>query len=160
MLIVVAGVSGTGKSTIGAKLAEQLNLPFFDADDFHPQSNIDKMRGGTPLTDQDREPWLDELARLLASHEKQHGAVLACSALKESYRQRLASACRSDIEWIVLNGSYELLEQRLSQRQSHFFDGKLLESQLATLELPSYGHIIDVEMTVDEVIVSALKQFP
>lgn len=160
MLVIVAGVSGTGKSTIGAKLASALQLPFFDADDFHPQANIDKMRGGTPLTDDDRKPWLDELARLLASHEGQKGAVLACSALKEAYRQRLASACQSEIHWIILNGSYQLLEQRLSQRQSHFFDGKLLKSQLATLELPDYGHIIDVTMSVEDVVTSALKQFP
>ncbi|MBW8191913.1 gluconokinase [Neiella marina] len=160
MIVIVAGVSGTGKSTVGERVAHALALPFYDADDFHPQCNVDKMRGGTPLTDDDRWPWLDRLATLLAECETTGGAVLACSALKEKYRQRLMSECSDNIQWITLNGDYDLLKQRMSERQDHFFDGTLLQSQLATLELPDYGHIIDVSPRLDEVVSHTLKQLP
>ncbi|MFA3791610.1 gluconokinase [Aliiglaciecola sp. SL4] len=151
MILVVCGVSGSGKTTIGSQLAKALELPFFDADDFHPQTNLQKMKNGTPLNDQDRQPWLETLSLNLASWEEKGGAVLACSALKESYRQTLKSRCRGEIIWLVLNGSREMLLERLNARSGHFFDSSLLDSQLSTFELPSYGYLVDISQPLDEI---------
>ncbi|MDO6568858.1 gluconokinase [Alteromonas sp. 1_MG-2023] len=152
MIIVVAGVSGTGKSTVGQTLAEQLGLPFIDADDFHPEVNKTKMQSGNPLTDEDRWPWLQTLASELASYEQQAGVVLACSALKESYRKVLAAHGTMTIKWVVLTGSFSLLSERLTARENHFFDGRLLENQLQTFELPDYGLKVDVSASVENII--------
>ena len=158
MILIVCGVSGTGKSTIGKLLSDKLHLPFFDGDDFHPESNVKKMRSGKPLNDQDRKPWLKLLANELALWEHNNGAVLACSALKESYRKILASQCSNEVNWIMLNGSAELLTERLEQRQGHFMGTKLLQSQLDTLELPDYGVIIDVQQTINEIVADVSKK--
>lgn len=158
MILIVCGVSGTGKSTIGKLLSDKLHIPFFDGDDFHPETNVKKMKSGKPLNDQDRKPWLELLATELALCEKNNGAVLACSALKESYRKVLASQCKSEINWIMLNGSAELLTERLEQRQGHFMGTKLLQSQLNTLELPNYGLIIDVQKTIDEIVTDVYQK--
>jgi 6-phosphogluconate dehydrogenase/gluconokinase len=152
MLLVVGGVSGVGKSTVGALLAEALGLPFYDADDFHPAANIEKMASGQPLDDGDRRPWLETLADQLASWDKQGGAVLACSALKESYRRKLASQCSEDVTWIMLDGSPDLLTARLDSRKGHFFDQSLLESQFADLELPSDGWVVDARSSPEEIV--------
>lgn len=151
MIFIVCGVSGTGKSTVGELLADKLKLSFFDGDDFHPKSNVQKMKNGMPLNDQDRQPWLELLAMELTSWEQDDGAVLACSALKESYREVLASKC-NNIAWIILNGSRELLIERLDSREGHFFTPRLLDSQLDALELPDYGWVIDVQLPPDEII--------
>lgn len=158
MIVIIAGVCGTGKTTVGEKVAEALSIPFYDADDFHPEANIQKMSGGTPLTDEDRWPWLDKLAQQLGESESQGGAVLACSALKESYRQRLMDGCASEIQWFMLNGTYELLEQRITARENHFMGSKMLESQLDTLELPNYGTVIDVEHPLEKVVQQVVRQ--
>lgn len=158
MILIVCGVSGTGKSTVGKLLAEELKLPFFDGDDFHPESNVQKMKSGVALKDQDRQPWLESLSIELASWESNSGAVLACSALKESYRKILSSQCKKNITWIMLHGSTELLTERLESRKGHYFDSRLLDSQLDTLELPDYGWIIDVQQPPDE-IVSDISQW-
>lgn len=155
MIIVVAGVSGTGKSTVGQALSKQLSLPFIDADDFHPEVNKAKMQSGIPLTDDDRWPWLQTLAGELARYEQQKGVVLACSALKESYRNVLSANDTLPIEWVVLTGSYALLSARLSARENHFFDGRLLENQLQTFEMPTYGLKVDVSATLDDIIKDA-----
>ncbi|MFT2091087.1 gluconokinase [Paraglaciecola sp. 2405UD69-4] len=157
MILIVFGVSGTGKSTIGYQLAQQLHLPFYDGDDFHPQSNIQKMKNGNPLNDQDRQPWLASLAQHISDWENEKGAVLACSALKEGYRQTLASLCKTNIQWVLLNGSRELLLERLNSRNDHFFDPQLLDSQLDTLELPDYGWTIDIQKSPSEIINKLLK---
>jgi len=149
---MICGVAGTGKSTIGKLLAEQLTLPFYDGDDFHPLSNVQKMQRGTPLNDNDRRPWLESLAQKLALWESTAGAVLACSALKESYRVILASHCHTEIHWIFLHGSAQLLTQRLNSRQGHFLDSRLLASQLSTLELPDHGWIVDVQKTPETIV--------
>jgi 6-phosphogluconate dehydrogenase/gluconokinase len=158
MILIVGGVSGVGKSTIGVLLSRALDLPFYDADDFHPAANIEKMASGQPLDEGDRLPWLEALADHLASWEKQGGAVLACSALRESYRETLGSRCREPVTWIMLSGSRELLSARLAARQGHFFDPSLLDSQLADLELPADGRVFDVQPPPGEIVDAILEQ--
>ena len=145
MIIIVCGVSGCGKSTIGKRLAERLKLSFFDGDDFHPKANIEKMKSGRALGDDDRQPWLETLASRLPQWDAQGGAVLACSALKETYRVTLGSKFSGQINWVFLTGSEALLRERINARVGHFFDPVLLRSQLETLELPDYGQRIDIE---------------
>jgi len=157
MLVIVGGVSGSGKSTIGKLLSEKLKLPFYDGDDFHPQSNIEKMANGQALTDQDRQPWLLELAEHLSLWQKQGGAVLACSALKESYRKTLSSIEKDQIHWVILTASEALLKERLANRRDHFFDQRLLDTQLAALETPDYGLVIDVASSVEETVEQIIK---
>lgn len=152
MIVIVCGVSGTGKSTIGKLLAEKLAVPFYDADDFHPQANVQKMKSGVPLNDNDRQPWLETLATQLASWASEGGAVLACSALKEAYRTTLASKCTNDIGWIILHGSKALLTERLASRKGHFFEPRLLESQLSTLELPGDAWVVDIQPPPEEIV--------
>ncbi len=129
--IVVMGVSGCGKSTVGELLAARLELPFLDADSLHPITNVDKMAKGVPLTDEDRRPWLEEIGRRMAQADG--GLVVACSALRRSYRELILSQCPTAF-FVHLDGSRELLLQRLSEREGHFMPASLLDSQLATLE--------------------------
>ena len=136
MIVVLMGVSGSGKTTVGRLLSERLGWPLQDADDFHPPANIEKMRAGIPLTDDDRWPWLDRLNGLLRIKDSnRENALLACSALKQKYRDRLAAGCR-DLRWVHLKGSFELIESRLKARKGHYMKAGLLESQFATLEEP------------------------
>src|SRR5690606_29872010 len=120
MLYIIAGVSGSGKTTLGKLLAKHLNLPFYDADDFHPQSNIEKMKRGQALTDEDRFPWLLTLHDNLVEWNKQSGAILACSALKEKYRSILSGNNEVEIKWIFIVADNLLLKQRLHGRENHF----------------------------------------
>jgi gluconokinase len=151
MIIVVMGVTGSGKSTIGKLLANCLSLPFFDADDFHSQENISKMSRGISLTDEDRYPWLQNLSKLLQSHQTA-GAVLACSALKENYRSLLRQGLKEPIIWIYLEGSKELLLKRMKARKGHFMPQALLDSQLATLEKPSYAWCFSIEKDPESIV--------
>lgn len=131
-LLVVMGVTGSGKSTIGELLASTLGLPFEDGDDLHPESNVRKMAAGHPLTDADRWPWLRKVGEALRSSEKT-GLVVACSALKRAYRDAIRDA-EPRTTFILLDGTRELLEKRLSSRHGHFMPQSLLDSQLAILE--------------------------
>ncbi len=130
------GVTGCGKTTVGAQLAHDCGWAFFDADDFHPAANVAKMKGGAPLTDEDRWPWLDRLNSLLLEHEREgKSLVLACSALKQAYRDRLARGCAA-ARFVLLDGDRALIRARLAARQGHYMNPKLLASQFAILERP------------------------
>lgn len=156
MVVVVMGVAGSGKTTVGKRLAEELGWPFFDADDFHPPENVEKMRRGLGLTDADREPWLDALAaKIRALVAARESAVLACSALKQSYRDRLA--VDPAVRFVHLTGTRELLRHRLEERKGHYAHADLLDSQLAALE-PSPGvPTFDVAPS-PEAIVAAIRK--
>jgi gluconokinase len=140
MIVVVMGVTGSGKTTIGRLLAQRLGCDFLDGDDFHPPQNVSKMRAGTPLTDEDRAPWLTLLNARLKAH---HDVVLACSALKDSYRRVLASGI-VDFHLVHLKGSIELIRQRLAARRHRYMPASLLESQFATLESPADAICVDI----------------
>jgi gluconokinase len=136
MIVVLMGVSGSGKTTVGQLLAERLGWPLLDADDFHPPGNIEKMRSGIPLTDEDRWPWLDRLNGLLREKDSNgESTLLACSALKQNYRARLTAGIK-DPRWVYLKGSFELIDARLKARKGHYMKAGLLKSQFATLEEP------------------------
>ena len=136
--LVVMGVSGSGKSTVAAQLAHRLGLPFVDGDDLHPQSNVDKMQSGVPLEDADRWPWLDKVAETLRRRsETEGGVVLACSALKRIYRDRLRAGTGGRVRFAFLDVGMEEIEARLRRRQHHFMPSQLLQSQFATLERPA-----------------------
>lgn len=158
MILIVCGVSGVGKTTTGMLLSEALGIPFFDADDFHPSSNKEKMAGGLPLDDADRLPWLEILADQLRAWENDGGAVLACSALKESYRVKLQSKCGESIRWIFLDAPKTMLADRLASRKGHFFDQNLLGSQLEALEIPDYGWCVDAESSPEEIVNTILTR--
>ncbi|MDX3866519.1 gluconokinase [Streptomyces scabiei] len=131
-LVVVMGVSASGKTTVGQLLAQRLEVPYAEADDFHPAANVAKMRAGHPLDDEDRRPWLDEIARWLSDHAE-GGGVVSCSALKRRYRDRLASAA-PHISFLHLDGSRELIAARITARKGHFMPPGLLDTQFADLE--------------------------
>lgn len=142
--IVVMGVSGCEKSTVGKALAEALKWEFFDADDFHPAANIDKMESGISLNDKDRKPWLEDLASLIESKRKS-GIVLACSALKQSYRSIL-NRNNSLRTFVCLEGSFELISNRMQARK-HFMPSSLLKSQFDTLETPSFAIHVSIDQS-------------
>ena len=137
-LFIVMGVSGSGKTTIGARLARELDLEYVEGDDLHPPGNVKRMAAGTPLTDDDRRGWLSAIAaRLRDARRAGIGLVVSCSALKRSYRDLLRSIVDADVRFVYLAGSRALLAERLAQRRGHFMPPSLLESQLSTLEEPS-----------------------
>jgi gluconokinase len=147
--VVVMGVSGTGKSTIGVALADALGIPFVEGDDLHPEANVAKMAAGIPLTDADRAPWLDRIAAELGSP-----VVVACSALKRAYRDRLREAA-PDLALVYLHGTAELLAARVEGREGHFMPTALLQSQLDTLEEPAPDEDAipaDVALRPDEIV--------
>lgn len=150
---VVMGVSGSGKTSVGRELAAHLGCPFYDADDFHPPENVAKMSAGSPLTDEDRAPWLAALATLIDDHVAAGEiAVLACSALKERYREQLrVSPC---VRFIYLAGSFDCIWERMSARADHYMRPEMLRSQFAALEPPSAADalIVDIEPPLDQVI--------
>jgi gluconokinase len=150
--IVVMGVSGSGKSTVGAALAQRRGVPFADADDFHPPANIAKMTAGQALDDNDRYPWLEAIGDWLAQHAE--GGVMSCSALKRKYRDQLRRHC-PDVEFLHLAGTPEVIGRRQASRPGHFMPASLLASQFATLEpleADERGTAIDVDQDIDSIV--------
>lgn len=150
--IVVMGVSGSGKSTVGAALAQRLRVPFADADDLHPAANVAKMSRGEPLDDHDRFPWLEVVGQWLADHPD--GGVMSCSALRRKYRDQLRGHA-SAVEFVLLAGDREVIERRQASRPGHFMPASLLSSQLATLEPlepDEGGLVLDVAQGVDQLV--------
>lgn len=143
-IYIIMGVSGVGKTTIGQQLSQHLNLPFADADDYHPSANVDKMSSGQALNDEDRQPWLERLAKVLAAAEQTTGLILACSALKATYRHTLTQGLTSAPIWVYLYAPAELIAQRMQERSGHFMPAALLQSQIATLEPPQDAIAIEV----------------
>lgn len=142
-IVVVMGVTGVGKSTVGRLIAAALHVPFLDADDFHSDVAKAQMRAGIPLTDAEREPWLDRINQALHDHTAT-GAVLACSALTGDYRRRLTSGI-DQVRFVLLTGDPELIRSRIAARHGHFAGTDLLPSQLATLEVPAGAVTVDID---------------
>ena len=145
------GVVGAGKTTIGRLLAEQLKWEFADADNFHPQSNVEKIRRGVPLTDEDRSPWLESLrASILQWITQNQNVVLACSALKQSYRERLGAG--PEVRFVYLKGTPELIAERLRARHGHFADQQILASQFADLEVPEPAVTVEISGAPQQIV--------
>ena len=154
MIVVVMGVSGSGKSTIGQLLAVSLDWEFIDADTFHSVANIEKMSHGIPLSDEDRKPWLEQLQKAIALWlSKNKNVVLACSALKSSYRQILWLDPER-MRLVYIKSSFELLQQRLKQRQNHFMSQNLLQSQFDALEEPEDS----IEVEAGQPVTASVQQ--
>jgi gluconokinase len=153
MIVILMGVTGTGKTTVGKLLAELTGWPFHDADDFHSPANVEKMRSGVPLTDADRWPWLDSLNALLrAAQAKGESAILGCSALKQRYRDRLQQGLE-DVRWVYLKGDIELIRSRLQARKGHYMNPALLQSQFDALEPPRDA--LDIEIDAEPTVLAA-----
>ena len=157
MIVVLFGVTGSGKTTIGRLLAQELGWKFADGDEFHSNSNVEKMRHGVALTDTDREPWLERLREpLVKSVARGENMVLACSALKEKYRDRLQVG--SEIRWVLLKGEYATIANRLRERQNHFMNPDLLQSQFDALEEHTGSAlVVDVNATPQEIVQTIRK---
>ncbi|HEX2696720.1 MAG TPA: gluconokinase [Anaerolineales bacterium] len=152
MLILLMGVTGSGKTTVGKQLASALDWPFFDADDFHSPDNISKMASGIALTDEDRRPWLERLHELIEEHaRKQVNIVLACSALKQSYREML-TVDTGQVAIIYLQAQAELIRERMSRREGHFMPTALLDSQFESLEEPTDALTLPAEWSPERIV--------
>jgi gluconokinase len=154
VIVIVMGVSGSGKTTIGQALAARLGWRYLDADDYHPAANVAKMAAGTPLDDADRRPWLDKLNSVL---QEEKDAILGCSALKESYRGRLAAGLK-DFRIVYLRGSFELLSRRAGERKHRFMPASLLRSQFEALEPPRGAIEVDVAQPVEDCVAAIRSQ--
>lgn len=153
------GVAGSGKTTIGQLLASRLNCLFLDGDSLHPQSNIDKMTRGIPLTDADREPWLAAIhSRILESVGRNENLIVACSALKQKYRDTLS--CDVPITWAYLKGTADLILARLQSRSHHFMKPAMLASQMADLEEPTSAIVVDIAASPDAAVQQILSALP
>lgn len=161
--IVVMGVTGCGKSTVARALSEQLDACYLEGDDFHPAENKKKMNGGTPLSDDDRWPWLAALAKAMRESNDQAITVVSCSALKKSYREFITQHAGSNVLFIFLRGERATLAQRLGARENHFMDAGLLDSQLATLEPPDAAEnalCLSIDNSVDRIVTGVMQSIP
>ena len=154
-VIILFGVSGCGKSLVGKKLSKDLEFKFVEGDDLHSNENIEKMNNNIPLSDNDREVWIKDINTELNRLENKN-VVVACSALKEAYRQALVKRVVGDIYWFCLKGTFELIKKRLDSREDHFFKSDLLDSQFNIIEYPDYCKFIDITESPD-IIVEKIK---
>ncbi|MBN1266337.1 MAG: gluconokinase [Anaerolineales bacterium] len=152
LAVVLMGVSGCGKTSVGTGLSEMLGWPFYDGDDYHPQANIDRMSAGIPLTDEDRLPWLEGLRDLILRDLSEGcSLIVACSALKADYRKILDGG-RGDVHFVFLEGSFELIQKRLQARSGHYMKPGMLRSQFATLELPEEAQTVSIDQPVGKIV--------
>lgn len=152
MVIVLIGPMGCGKTTIGELLSQKLQWPFYDGDDFHPLANVEKMRKGIPLVDEDRQPWLEKLRNEISHRVRvKKNAIFACSALKRSYREMLAID-QDQVKSVYLKGSYELIRDRLMRRNHPYMNNDLLKSQMGTLEEPEDGLNVDISIPPEDIV--------
>jgi gluconokinase len=157
MIVIVMGVTGSGKTTVGEMLAQRLGSEFADADDFHSAANKDKMHRGIPLTDADRMPWLASIHDYLAKENGEgRSVVLGCSALKRSYREMLRE--KLSVRLVYLKGSYEVIDAHLRKRKGHFADDKILAAQFADLEEPTDAIVVDVRLKPEQIVEEIYKQ--
>lgn len=155
-IFIVMGVSGCGKSTVGKQLAKELKVPFFDGDDYHSRSNVDKMSKGNPLTDQDRTGWLRTLNKL-AKEYLTEGAVIGCSALKQRYRDLLSNSIENETVIVYLEGTYEEIYHRMQKRSDHFMPAELLKSQFEALEPPQESIKVSITQSPNQIVSAILK---
>lgn len=158
-IIFIMGVSGSGKTTIGSLLSERSGLPFFDGDDFHPVENIEKMKSGQPLNDDDRLGWLQAINHRANLALQERGGIFACSALKSTYRRLLEKGIAPQVEWVFLDGDFELIRQRLEQRKAHFMPPGLLKSQFETLECPNDALRVDLNRSPEAIVDQIVNHF-
>lgn len=157
MVYILMGVSGAGKTLIGQKLSDKLDIPFYDGDNFHPPENVEKMKSGRPLNDEDRKPWLEMLAQKIHSWNQDGDAILACSALKKRYRDLLKNqSSKDEVIFIHLKGPQSLIAQRIAGRSDHFMPQDLLDSQFKTLEEPDQCITVSVNQSPDEIVESII----
>jgi len=156
MVYVIMGVSGSGKTTVGRTIAEMLSIPFHDADNYHNLDSLEKMKNNTPLQDEDRQEWINLLSKKIMKWNSQGNAVLACSALKSRYRKQMAK--NGKVNFIFLDGEYELIYQRLTKRKGHFFSASLLASQFADLERPKDSITVSVNSPVINICSKIIKK--
>ena len=158
-LIVVMGVAGSGKTTVASQLAEKLGVPFVEGDSLHPAANVKKMASGIPLTDEDRLPWLQAIGeRMEVERATGHGVVVACSALKHAYRDVLRACVHGKMHFLLLDGSRQLISDRMKKRKGHFMPPALLDSQFATLEKPTpdeHAVILDISHPIPALLAEA-----
>ena len=157
--LVIMGVSGCGKSSVGARLAARLGLNYRDGDDLHPPENVAKMRAGLPLTDADRWPWLDRVGQVLLAEAP---VIVGCSALKRAYRDRIRTAAGGPVTFVHLDGSQEVIAARMALRQGHYMPLSLLDSQFAALEPPAAEEAITVsiDQPLEAIVADILRQLP
>lgn len=156
-IFFVMGVSGCGKTTIGKLLAKKFDLPYFDGDDFHPKANVLKMSKGQPLNDEDRQGWLESLNQL-AIENTEVGAVIACSALKQMYRERLQAKIEESVRFVYLKGTFELIHERMQLRKGHFMPAGLLKSQFKTLQPPKNAISVSINGSPENILQKILNQ--
>ena len=158
MIYIIMGISGCGKTTVGKMLAKRLSIEFYDADDFHSEKNINKMKNFIPLDDEDRIPWLLRVAEHIAQWNKDEGAVLACSALKEKYRQILSWNGKGKVVFIYLEGDKNIILERMKKRKEHFFPLRLLESQFDALEIPLNAITVKIDKSPEKICTEIINK--
>ena len=157
-VLFIMGVSGVGKSTIGELLSKELGIPYFDGDDFHSEENILKMSSGKPLNDDDRLGWLVAINQFAKDQLENNSCIIACSALKETYRKILSEGIKNQTKWVYLYGTFKQIEERINMRSDHFMTSELLRSQFDTLEDPMKALEIKISLSPEEIVETIRKE--